>query len=84
MTQAKRGDKVSVHYSGTLEDGTVFSSTYEEDDPFEFIVGEGNVLASFENAVIGMNEGDKKTIAIPPEDAYGHHRRELVFEVKKS
>jgi peptidylprolyl isomerase len=84
MAQARRGDTVMVHYSGTLEDGTVFSSTYEEKNPFEFTIGEGSALPSFENEVVGMTEGDKKSISIPPEDAYGHHRKELVFTVKRT
>lgn len=83
MGQAMSGDKVKVHYTGTLEDGTVFSSTYEENEPFEFTIGERNVLPSFENAVIGMEEGERKTISVPPEDAYGRHRKEFVFCMDK-
>jgi peptidylprolyl isomerase len=84
MAQAKPGDRVRVHYTGTLEDGTVFSSTYEENEPFEFTIGGGNILPSFQNAVIGMNEGETKTISVLPEDAYGQHRREFVFEMAKA
>jgi peptidylprolyl isomerase len=84
MAQARSGDSVIVHYRGTLEGGTVFSSTYEEDEPFEFTIGEGSALPSFENAVIGMSEGDKKSISILPEDAYGQHRRELVFTANRT
>jgi FKBP-type peptidyl-prolyl cis-trans isomerase 2 len=84
MAQAKRGDQVRVHYNGTLENGTVFSSTYKEQEPFEFTIGKGNVLPNFAEALIGMSEGETKTISIPPENAYGHHRNELVFEVKRS
>jgi len=68
VAQAKSGDRVIVHYSGSLEDGTIFSSTYEEDEPFEFTLGEENVLASFQNAVIGMNEGETKTIRMATEN----------------
>ena len=67
MAQAKRGDSVKVHYHGTLEDGTVFSSTYEENEPFEFTIGSESVLPNFENAIIGMNEGEKRTVSIPPQ-----------------
>ncbi len=83
MAQAKSGDRVMVHYSGSLEDGTIFSSTYEEDEPFEFTLGEENVLASFQNAVIGMNEGETKTISVPPEDGYGEHKTEFVLKMEK-
>lgn len=83
MAQAKSGDRVIVHYSGSLEDGTIFSSTYEEDEPFEFTLGEENVLASFQNAVIGMNEGETKTISVPPEDGYGEHKTEFVLKMEK-
>ncbi|MGA2401890.1 MAG: peptidylprolyl isomerase [Syntrophobacteraceae bacterium] len=79
MAQAKQGDMVRVHYHGTLEDGTVFSSTYEEKEPFEFTIGKGSVLPRFEQAVIGMNAGDVRSISIPPEEAYGQHRKEFVF-----
>ena len=84
VAQAKSGDRVIVHYSGRLEDGMIFSSTYEEDQPFEFTIGEKNVLASFQNAVIGMNEGEKKTISVPPEDGYGEHKREFVLKMEKA
>ena len=84
MAQAKPGDKVRVHYHGTLEDGTVFSSTREENEPFEFTIGQPQVLPGFEKAVIEMEEGDTKTITLPPEEAYGQHKKEFVFEVKKA
>ena len=83
MAQAKSGDRVIVHYSGSLEDGTIFSSTYEEDEPFEFTIGEKNVLPSFQNAVIGMEEGETKTISIPPEDGYGEHKAEFVLKMER-
>jgi peptidylprolyl isomerase len=83
VAQAKSGDRVIVHYSGSLEDGTIFSSTYEENEPFEFTIGEENVLPSFQNAVIGMNEGETKTISIPPEDGYGEHKAEFVLKMER-
>jgi peptidylprolyl isomerase len=73
-----------VHYHGTLEDGTVFSSTYEEKEPFEFTIGKGSVLPGFEQAVIGMNVGDTRSISIPPEEAYGQHRKEFVFVMDRA
>lgn len=84
MAQAQQGDMVRVHYHGTLEDGTVFSSTYEEKEPFEFTIGKGGVLPKFELAVIGMNAGDTKTISVPPEEAYGHHKKEFVYVMDRA
>jgi peptidylprolyl isomerase len=84
MAQAKQGDIVRVHYHGTLEDGTVFSSTYEEKEPFEFTIGKGSVLPGFEQAVIGMNVGDTKSVSIPPGEAYGQHRQEFVFVMNRA
>jgi len=83
MTQAKNGDKVKIHFTGYLEDGTVFGSTTDE-EPFEFIIGEKNMLPGFENAVVGMQKGDIKTITLPPEEAYGPHKKELVSVMERS
>ena len=83
MAQAKIGDKVKVHFSGSLEDGTVFGSTMNE-EPFEFTIGEKNMLPGFENAVIGMHEGDTKTITLPPEEAYGPYKEEHVYKTDRS
>ena len=83
MVQAKIGDKVKVHFTGYLDDGTVFGST-QGDDPFEFTIGEKNMLPGFENAVVGMQEGDINTITLPPEEAYGPHKKELVHGMDRS
>ena len=83
MTKAKTGDRVKVHFEGYLVDGTVFGSTMD-DEPFEFTIGEKNMLPGFENAVIGMQKGDTKTITLPPEEAYGPHKKELVSVMEKS
>jgi len=83
MTKAKTGDKVKVHFTGYLEDGTVFGSTMDE-EPFEFTIGEKNMLPGFENAVVGMQKGDIKTITLSPEDAYGPHKKELVSAMERS
>ena len=83
MRQAKLGDKVRVHYSGFLEDETVFDSSLEK-EPFELTIGQHKVIPGLENAIIGMKEGDKKKVSIPPEEAYGHHRKDLVVPVKRS
>ncbi len=84
MVQAKTGDTVRVHYHGTLEDGTVFSSTYEEKEPFEFTIGQHSVLPKFEQTIIGMHAGESRTISIPPEEAYGQHKPEFVFAMNRA
>ena len=80
MQQAKRGDTVSVHYKGTLDDGTVFDSS-EGGDPISFTIGGGEVIPGFETAIEGMSVGDEKTETIESQNAYGPRRDELVFRV---
>jgi len=80
--QAKTGDTVSVHYTGKLADGTVFD-TSNGGEPLEFTLGQGNVIAGFEQAVIGMKVGELKTFILTPDQAYGQRNEELVFEVEK-
>ena len=72
------GDKVKVEYKGTLEDGTVFDSSEAHDEPLEFEVGAQQVIAGFEEAVMGMEEGEDKTFKLEPSDAYGEHNPQLV------
>ena len=83
MTQVREGDTVKVHYTGKLEDGTVFDSS-EGRNPLEFKVGGGQVIKGFEKGVTGMIVKDKKTINIPVDEAYGPHRKEMMMEVPKS
>jgi len=83
MAKAKTGDKVKVHFEGFLEDGTVFGSTTDE-EPFEFTIGEKNMMPGFENAVIGMQKGETKTITLSPEEAYGPHKKELLHVMDRS
>ncbi len=82
MSKAKNGDTVKVHYTGKLDDGTVFDSS-ENKEPLEFKIGEGQVIAGFEDAVIGMDKGDSKTARIPADKAYGPHREDMVIEVDR-
>lgn len=82
MTRAKNGDTVRVHYTGKLEDGSVFDSS-EQRDPLEFTVGSGQVIPGFESAVTGMAVGESKSATLPPEEAYGPHREELMATVDK-
>ena len=82
MEQAKRGDLVHVHYTGSLEDGTVFDSS-AEGDPISLTIGAGEVIPGFENAIVGMSPGDEKRETIPEGLAYGPHRSDLVFTVER-
>jgi FKBP-type peptidyl-prolyl cis-trans isomerase 2 len=79
MEQVKNGDKVKVHYHGRLTDGTIFDSS-EGRDPFEFEVGRGMVIKGFDEGVKGMTVGDKKTISIPVEDAYGPEDPQMIMD----
>lgn len=79
---ATTGDTVRVHYKGTLDNGEVFDSS-EGRDPLEFVLGQGEVISGFDDAVDGMNIGDTKTIRLEPEDAYGERREELVVDVPR-
>jgi len=80
---AKAGDSVRIHYKGSLDDGTVFDSSYDG-DPFEFTLGGGMVIPGFDQAVIGMEEGTVKTVSIPPAEAYGEYLDDHVIEVDKA
>jgi FKBP-type peptidyl-prolyl cis-trans isomerase 2 len=79
MQQVQSGDTIRVHYHGRLTDGTTFDSS-EGRDPLEFQVGSGMVIAGFDNGVVGMNIGDKKTVHIGVEEAYGPKNEEMVIE----
>jgi peptidylprolyl isomerase len=78
MTAAKDGDKVKIHYTGTLEDGTTFDSS-KGHDPLEFTIGSGQVIVGFDEAVTGMETGEKKTVTIPADKAYGQHNAEMMI-----
>ena len=83
MSQAKSGDTVRIHYTGTLNDGTQFDSS-EGRDPLEFALGSGQVIPGFDKAVEGMSVGDNKSVSIEPEEAYGQKHEQLVQDVPKS
>jgi peptidylprolyl isomerase len=90
MAQAKAGDRVRVHYTGRLDDGSVFdSSECGEDDcgcghgPLEFTIGAGEVIPGFDAGVTGLSVGESKTIHIPVEDAYGERIEEMVADVPR-
>ncbi len=83
MSMAENGNKVKVHYTGKLTDGTVFDSSVER-EPFEFTIGQGQVIPGFENGVVGMKVSEKKDVNIPSADAYGDQNKELVFTFPKN
>ena len=72
MTEAKAGDTVRIHYTGTLADGSTFDSSAGR-DPLEFTLGSGQVIPGFDKAVDGMSVGEEKTVDIEAVDAYGAH-----------
>lgn len=103
MAQAQQGNTVRVHYTGTLEDGTVFDSseTVEEGsgccssgcspasgcggaEPLEFAIGQGSVIPGFEKAVIGLSVGERVTVTIPADEAYGPHHSQMVAVVNRA
>jgi peptidylprolyl isomerase len=83
MSQAKSGDTVKIHYTGTLDDGSEFDSSAGR-EPLEFSLGGGQVITGFDNAVDGMAVGESKTVTIPPGEAYGERNEQLLQEVPKS
>lgn len=83
MQQVKSGDTVKVHYSGRLTDGTTFDTSAGR-EPLQFEVGSGMVIAGFDNGVMGMIVGDKKTIQIPVTEAYGPKNPDMIIEFPAS
>ena len=73
MSQAKRGDTVRIHYTGTLEDGSVFDSS-DGREPLQFTIGAGQIIPGLEAAIEGMAAGDEKTVTIPAAEAYGDYQ----------
>ena len=80
MSEAKSGDTVKIHYTGTLDDGTQFDSSQGR-EPLEFELGSGQVIAGFDKAVEGMSVGDEKSVTIEADDAYGPRHEQLVQQV---
>jgi peptidylprolyl isomerase len=83
MEPANTGDKVRVNYTGRSEDGQVFESSVGM-VPFTFTIGAGEVVKGFEDAIIGMQPGERKKITIEPEDGFGLYEEDLVLEIPKS
>jgi peptidylprolyl isomerase len=83
MSTASHGDTVSVHYTGTLDDGTQFDSSRGR-EPLQLKLGGGQVIAGFDDAVTGMSIGDSKTVTIPAHQAYGPRNDQLIHSVPRS
>jgi peptidylprolyl isomerase len=83
MRQAENGDTVRVHYTGRLDDGTIFDSSRDRES-IKFTLGRGQLIKGFEDAVVGMSVGEVKTVRIPSDEAYGPHREELVLRVPRA
>lgn len=82
----EHGDKIRVEYEGRLENGEVFDSSNKtgKQKPLEFVAGENQVIKGFDDAVVGMNEGEEKSFSIAPENAYGEIREDLKREIPKN
>ncbi len=83
MASAENGNKVRVHYTGTLEDGSVFD-TSKSRGPLEFVIGQGRVIKGFDRAVKGLSPGEKIKVKIPMADAYGPRKPELLITMNRS
>ena len=96
MAQAKNGDKVRVHYTGRLDDGSIFDSSEGIVDecegefhssltePMEFIIGDGNLIPKFEQTVIGLEPGQRAAVKIAAHDAYGPRADEMIAVIDRS
>ncbi|SEA55860.1 peptidylprolyl isomerase [Desulfuromusa kysingii] len=94
MLQAKEADKVSIHFIGKLEDGTIIDTTHadpcqddeccHEHGPLQLVIGEGDFYMPIEEALVGMRVGEKKSIVIAPDDAFGEYDAENVFSINRS
>ena len=83
MTQAQQGNIVRVHYTGRLDDGSVFDSS-EGGEPLEFTIGQGQMIPGFEQGVVGMELGESRTVVIAADQAYGVYQPQGVIEVDRS
>lgn len=83
MTHAQVGDTVAIHYTGRLDDGAVFA-TSRSDNPVELTVGEGLLIPTLEETLVGMAPGEERTVTVPAARAYGEKRAELFVPVERS
>lgn len=85
MKKAENGKNVIVHYTGKFEDGSVFDTSLTEGrEPIKTVLGQGNLIKGFESGLVGMTEGEKKTVEVSPEDGYGEYLDGLVTTVEKN
>lgn len=82
MSTASAGNQVTIHYTGTLQDGSEFDSSAGR-EPLSFTLGEGQIIPGLEKGIEGMEEGEKKQITVPAEEAYGPHHPERVQSVPR-
>jgi len=80
VARAKEGDRIQIHYTGRFTDGTVFD-TSEGREPLEFDAGSEQLITGVSQAVIGMEEGEERSISVSPEEGYGPYREDLIQEV---
>ena len=84
MKKVENGKNVVVHYTGKFEDGSVFDTSLTEGrEPIKTVLGQGNLIKGFEIGLVGMSEGEKKTVEVSPEDGYGEYLDGLVTKVEK-
>jgi FKBP-type peptidyl-prolyl cis-trans isomerase 2 len=79
----KKGDVVSLHYTGTLEDGSVFDTSKKRNEPLKFTAGSGQVIPGFDQAVVGMKKGEGKKFTLQPADAYGERKPDMTQTVPR-
>ncbi len=82
--KVQNGDKVTVHYVGTLKNGQEFDSSKARNEPIEFVVGDGKMIKGFDQAVVGMAVNETKKVEIPSDDAYGPSMKENIVEFEKN
>lgn len=83
MTKVKQGDNVKVHYTGKLSNGNVFDSSQGR-EPLTFTIGQGMMIPGFEKGLLNMAVGEEKTIVLPPSEAYGDVREDMLAEIEKN
>ncbi len=81
--KVKKGDKVTVHYTGKFDDNNQVFDSSKDREPLQFTVGDGQIITGVEQAVIGMSPGDLKTVKLKPSDAYGDRREDLISTIEK-
>jgi len=83
MAQAKSGDTVRVHYTGKLDDGTVFDTSLSR-EPLELTIGNHDLIPAFEQAIVGMEPGESKSINVSPDEAFGPYREDMVVDLDRT